>query len=122
MSHGLPISAVRDAGVTSFSSATRQHFAVSSTPRRVEVNDGGLLCNWFTPRRFDMNRNRNWNFAWSRTTITALVLLLSGMMAAPVVSAAGVAASPPANFKKVSSLVKLPDFLPGLGALYVDPS
>ena len=69
-----------------------------------------------------MNRNRNGNFAWSRTTITALVLLLSGMMAAPVVSAADVAASPPANFKKVSSLVKLPDFLPGLGTLYVDPS
>ncbi|MBO9539749.1 hypothetical protein J7643_04055 [bacterium] len=28
---------------------------------------------------------------------------------------------PPANFKKVSTLVKLPDFLPGLGTLYVDP-
>ena len=69
-----------------------------------------------------MNRNCNGNFAWSRTTIAALVLPLSGMMAAPVVSAADVAASPPANFKKVSSLVKLPDFLPGLGTLYVDPS
>ena len=69
-----------------------------------------------------MNRNRNRNFAWSRTTIAALVLLLSGMMAAPIVSAADVAASPPASFKKVSSLVKLPDFLPGLGTLYVDPS
>jgi len=69
-----------------------------------------------------MNRNGNGNFVWSRTTITALVLLLSGMIAAPVVSAADVAASPPANFKKVSSLVKLPDFLPGLGTLYVDPS
>ena len=69
-----------------------------------------------------MNRNRNGNFAWSRTTITALVLLLSGMMAASVVSAADIATSPPANFKKVSSLVKLPDFVPGLGTLYVDPS
>ena len=69
-----------------------------------------------------MNRNRNGNFAWSRTTITTLVLLLSGMMAAPVVSAADVAASPPANFKKVSSLVRFPDWAPGLGTLYVDPS
>jgi len=33
-----------------------------------------------------------------------------------------VTTSPPANFKKVSSLVKLPDYLPGLGVLYVDPS
>ena len=31
--------------------------------------------------------------------------------------------APPAeNFKKVSELVKLPDFLPGLGQLYVDPN
>ncbi|HSN39392.1 MAG TPA: hypothetical protein VLT92_04300 [Burkholderiales bacterium] len=30
--------------------------------------------------------------------------------------------SPPASFKKVSSLVKLPDYLPGMGTLYVDPS
>ena len=31
--------------------------------------------------------------------------------------------APPAeNFKKVSELVTLPDFLPGLGQLYVDPA
>lgn len=29
---------------------------------------------------------------------------------------------PPANYKKVSTLVSLPDFVPGLGVLYVDPS
>lgn len=29
---------------------------------------------------------------------------------------------PPAPFQKVSGLVKLPDFLPGIGALYVDPA
>lgn len=28
----------------------------------------------------------------------------------------------PANFKKVSTLVHLPDWLPGLGTLYVDPA
>jgi hypothetical protein len=31
-------------------------------------------------------------------------------------------APPPAPFQKVSKLVKLPDFLPGLGDLYVDPA
>jgi hypothetical protein len=30
--------------------------------------------------------------------------------------------TPPANFKKVSTLVHLPDWLPGLGTLYVDPA
>ena len=30
-------------------------------------------------------------------------------------------APPAAPYKKVSELVKLPDFLPGLGTLYVDP-
>lgn len=30
-------------------------------------------------------------------------------------------APPPEPYKKVSTLVKLPDFIPGLGTLYVDP-
>ena len=30
--------------------------------------------------------------------------------------------TPPANYKKVSTLVALPDFVPGLGTLYVDPA
>jgi hypothetical protein len=30
-------------------------------------------------------------------------------------------APPPAPYRKVSELVKLPDFLPGIGTLYVDP-
>jgi hypothetical protein len=29
---------------------------------------------------------------------------------------------PPANYKKVSTLVALPDFVPGLGTLHVDPA
>lgn len=33
----------------------------------------------------------------------------------------GMMAPPPDNYKKVSSLVSLPDYLPGLGTLYVDP-
>ena len=35
--------------------------------------------------------------------------------------AADIHKSPPADFKKVSELVALPDYLPGLGTLYVDP-
>jgi hypothetical protein len=36
--------------------------------------------------------------------------------------AAGVSQAPPGgSYQKVSTLVKLPDFLPGLGTLYVDP-
>lgn len=35
--------------------------------------------------------------------------------------AADIHKSPPANFKKVSGLVSLPDYLPGMGTLYVDP-
>lgn len=69
-----------------------------------------------------MNRNGNYNFAWGRAAITALALLLPGAMLAPTVYAAGIDKAAPANFKKVSSLVKLPDYLPGLGTLYVDPS
>ncbi len=29
---------------------------------------------------------------------------------------------PGGNYKKVSELVRLPDFLPGIGTLYVNPS
>lgn len=45
------------------------------------------------------------------------VLLLAGPAAAQNVEKS----PPPAPYKKVSTLVKLPDFLPGLGTLYVDP-
>ena len=34
----------------------------------------------------------------------------------------GKMAPPGGNYKKVSSLVQLPDFIPGLGTLYVDPA
>jgi uncharacterized protein len=30
--------------------------------------------------------------------------------------------APPSSYKKVSTLVALPDFIPGLGTLYVDPA
>ena len=47
----------------------------------------------------------------------SFVLLLAGPAAAQNVEKS----PPPAPYKKVSTLVKLPDFLPGLGTLYVDP-
>jgi hypothetical protein len=48
---------------------------------------------------------------------TALVCLATSAPAAGVDRA-----PPPAPFRKVSDLVKLPDLLPGLRTLYVDPS
>jgi hypothetical protein len=49
--------------------------------------------------------------------------LAAGSLAAHADAAASVEkAPPPAPFQKVSALVKLPDFLPGLGSLYVDPA
>jgi hypothetical protein len=54
----------------------------------------------------------------------ALALLLAGSFTAFAHEIpAEVAKSPPAGaFKAVSSLVKLPDFLPGMGQLFVDPA
>jgi len=69
-----------------------------------------------------MKRNCKYNFAWGMGAIAGLALSVSLMMVAPAVSAADIKTSPPASFKKVSSLVKLPDFVPGLGTLYVDPA
>jgi hypothetical protein len=60
--------------------------------------------------------------ALSRATVAALVLAVPGTMLAPAVSAADITKTPPAKFKKVSTLVKLPDFIPGMGTLYVDPA
>jgi hypothetical protein len=48
-------------------------------------------------------------------------IALAALLAGPAM-AAGVSKAPPGgSYKKVSSLVKLPDFLPNLGQLYVDP-
>jgi hypothetical protein len=51
-----------------------------------------------------------------------LIAFLAVMWASPLASAADASKAPPGPpYKKVSELVKLPDFLPGLGTLYVDP-
>ena len=44
----------------------------------------------------------------------------SGMGA--MASEKGMMAPPGAPYRKVSELVKLPEYLPGLGTLYVDPT
>ena len=52
----------------------------------------------------------------------ALAVTLCLAISGPAFAAESVdKAPPPAPFEKVSKLVKLPDFLPGLGELYVDP-
>jgi len=54
-----------------------------------------------------------------RRLLVALALLAFVAMPA---FAQNVAKEPPGGaYKKVSTLVKLPDFLPGIGVLYVDP-
>jgi hypothetical protein len=56
---------------------------------------------------------------WNRLILVAAIVMLAALPAA----AAQVQREPPsAPYKKVSTVVKLPDFLPGIGTLYVDPN
>jgi len=50
--------------------------------------------------------------------IAAAALSLAAL---PAMAQSVAKAPPKGEYKKVSELVKLPDFLPGLGTLYVDP-
>lgn len=57
--------------------------------------------------------------------LTATAFGLALILATPALAqdlGAVEAAPPPAPFAKVSALVPLPDFLPGLGTLFVDPA
>jgi hypothetical protein len=56
------------------------------------------------------------------SSVVAAVLALPLVAATGVAAAADIHSNPPTNFKKVSTLVKLPEYLPGLGVLYVDPA
>lgn len=69
-----------------------------------------------------MKRFENHGFRWGRAALTGLAVALPGAMLVPAARAADITKSPPANFKKISTLVKLPDFIPGMGTLYIDPS
>ena len=57
-----------------------------------------------------------------RLALIALTVGASLMLAQPSVAAAQSSAPPGGAYKMVSSLVPLPDFVPGLGTLYVDPA
>src|SRR5687767_1070433 len=52
----------------------------------------------------------------------SVALALTVVAAVACTSAMAQRTSPPASYKKVSTLVSLPDFIPGLGTLYVDPA
>jgi hypothetical protein len=55
-------------------------------------------------------------------TALAIVIGVGLLVAAPGTAAAQEKAPPGGTYKAVSTLVALPDFLPGLGSLYVDPA
>ena len=59
----------------------------------------------------------------TRSTLRAVVAILGLALAvaAAAPASADQTAPPPDNYKKVSTLVPLPEFIPGLGTLYVDP-
>src|SRR5690348_4613265 len=54
-----------------------------------------------------------------RSAVAAVAML--ALAAVPAAAQNVMKAPPGGDYKKVSSLVKLPDFLPGLGTLYVNP-
>ena len=56
-----------------------------------------------------------------RITLTALTVGIGLLFASPDTAAAQSKAPPGGAYKEVSTLVPLPDFVPGLGTLYVDP-
>lgn len=53
---------------------------------------------------------------------TAFAAALAATLSAPAWAGGDIHKTPPAAFKKVSGLVPLPDYLPGMGTLYVDPA
>jgi hypothetical protein len=53
-----------------------------------------------------------------KAVLAAFILTAAAVLPA---AADETTAPPPAPFQKVSGLVKLPEFLPGIGVLYVDP-
>ena len=60
----------------------------------------------------------------TRFGIGPVVLTVALLVSAGCATAGGttITAPPGGDYKKVSSLVALPDFVPGLGTLYVDPT
>lgn len=52
---------------------------------------------------------------------TLMALGMAALTIGPAFAQGVEKAPPPAPYQEVSKLVKLPDFLPGIGTLYVDP-
>ncbi|HWP35366.1 MAG TPA: DUF5602 domain-containing protein [Thermodesulfobacteriota bacterium] len=58
----------------------------------------------------------------TRPRSALLAVTIAAFLSAGAAAAQGVKKAPPkGDYKKVSSLVALPDFIPGLGTLYVKP-
>jgi hypothetical protein len=56
-------------------------------------------------------------------TVSILTLFLFAFTNISIAAGKGnISKAPPAEIKKVSSLVKLPAYLPGMGTLYVNPA
>jgi hypothetical protein len=77
----------------------------------------------------DRSCNRAYANSWKEEPMKTKIMLIATVaflfVAAFTTSSfaeANIYKTPPANFKKVSSLVQLPDYLPGMGTLYVNPS
>ena len=57
------------------------------------------------------------------SVVSVLLVLAAGLIGCSQAMGQSLMTAPPGGeYKKVSSLVRLPDFLPGLGTLYVVPS
>lgn len=56
------------------------------------------------------------------TRLSLSLVLAAGLLATAAPAAAQSTAPPPAPFQKVSDLVDLPEFIPGVGVLFVDPA
>lgn len=56
------------------------------------------------------------------TRLSLSLVLAAALLATAAPAAAQSTAPPPAPFQKVSDLVDLPEFIPGVGVLFVDPA
>src|SRR5207344_3506901 len=79
---------------------------------------------WCAPGEDSNTNGQRGDVPMKRLPLSVLTALIGvGLFAAsPTVVEAQAKAPPGGAYKKVSTLVALPDFVPGLGTLYVDPA
>jgi len=91
----------------------------------VQVDEVPGLGNLLVPAQSNMDAQTRYRSGASMEDamrIAFATLALVTAFSLPAMAADQVEKAPPAGaYKRVSELVKLPDFLPGLGQLYVDP-